>query len=613
MAAKSKNRLPKIENKLLKLDKLELKDVLCPICQSILIEPVTLPCFHDFCQHCFSGSVEYNALCCPLCRLRIGSWLRTATKHKNLVNVQLWNFIKSKFPAEVTKKTNGEDIDLPEETPLPRLSAQGEIRSEYEAEVKRLKIERLERERKQLLETELLINKIKQEEEEAEKKNLERLKQDEMLAQEIQNEQLQIPEPQPSTPRRSIRNTPRPRLKATKIDKYLKINTAKVKNSPFLPEDNTSSDSCMSKTTTVSTSTSTSSGSPEMVPRYGRKNVVDKKVKLGTNLWNKENGDSSKEKKDDTEAAAKEKEDKGKGKRKNAGPSLLVSLPLPCIPGIPQQKPQVPDRNVDSISVDSMEELCFFKPIKRTTVTKVSAGKGFPLRIPSVHADKKPSLSPEPPPTRDQYLEALCNLRSLSLSNNLPSAFVLTLDILKNETEDLDKYEANLKSKAKKESNKSKVTKQVDGITKLNNETNLRRTRSVSSITKDENETTPKKSKVKQRKVSSERKPRLKSNTKKVNPSNEHSSPLLMTESINNNRVNLAVKNLSSPLDNCDVKEILQEQIRVKNLLEQEKSDFELARKIEAEWNSRRLPRRAAIKRQVTVNYPLRPTKKLKV
>lgn len=113
MAAKLKKRLSKIENKLLTLEKLELKDIICSICQSVLIEPVTLPCYHDFCQRCFNGSIENNALCCPLCRLRIGSWLRTATKQKNLVNIQLWKFIKNRFPKEIDKKLKGEDVDIP--------------------------------------------------------------------------------------------------------------------------------------------------------------------------------------------------------------------------------------------------------------------------------------------------------------------------------------------------------------------------------------------------------------------------------------------------------------------------------------------------------------------
>lgn len=112
MAAKSKKRLSKIENKLLKLNKLQLNDVLCPICQSILIEPVTLPCYHDFCKTCFNGSVENNALCCPLCRLRIGSWLRIAAKQKTVVNLQLWEFIRNKFDKEVETKLRGEDLNL---------------------------------------------------------------------------------------------------------------------------------------------------------------------------------------------------------------------------------------------------------------------------------------------------------------------------------------------------------------------------------------------------------------------------------------------------------------------------------------------------------------------
>ncbi|KAL4719126.1 hypothetical protein ACJJTC_011675 [Scirpophaga incertulas] len=80
-----------------------------------------------------------------------------------------------------------------------------------------------------------------------------------------------------------------------------------------------------------------------------------------------------------------------------------------------------------------------------------------------------------------------------------------------------------------------------------------------------------------------------------------------------NNKVNLAVRNLSSPLKKCDVKKILQEQIQIEKIIEQEKSDYDLACKVQAEWNCRRQPRRETIKRQVTLNYALRPAKKLKV
>lgn len=164
----------------------------------------------------------------------------------------------------------------------------------------------------------------------------------------------------------------------------------------------------------------------------------------------------------------------------------------------------------------------------------------------------------------------------------------------------------------KRNANRNKQIVHIEGSSnKLNAKTNLRRTRSMGSISKDENETTPKKSMVKPRKVLSERKPYLRSDSKKSSTKKESNSPII-SESLNNN-VNLAVKNLSSPLKNCDVKKILQEQLRIEKLIEQEKNDFEFARKMEAEWNCRRHPRRATIKRQVTLNYALRPAKKLKV
>lgn len=164
----------------------------------------------------------------------------------------------------------------------------------------------------------------------------------------------------------------------------------------------------------------------------------------------------------------------------------------------------------------------------------------------------------------------------------------------------------------RKNANKNKQNHLVDGVTKLNTKTNLRRTRSMGSITKEENETTPKKAKLNERKVCSERKPYLRSDSKK-STKKEVISPPLIPEALNNNKVTLAVKNLSSPLKNCDVKKIVQEQLRIEKIIEQEKNDYELACKMEAEWNGRRQPRRAAIKRQVALGYALRPAKKLKV
>lgn len=629
MAAKSKKRLSKIENKLLKLDKLEVKDVLCSICQSILIEPVTLPCFHDFCLRCFNGSIENNALCCPLCRLRIGSWLRTTTKQKNLVNIKLWHFIQSKFSQEIDIKIKGGDISLPEERPTLRLSEPGEIRLEYEAELNRLRAERERLEQKHLAETELLIKKIQLEEEEAQKKYQQTLKQDEILAHQILQEHMEDAVITPNTSRKpnSKETVTKPKLKTTKINTYLsKLKAPITKDSPLLTDDNTSTDGSTPK---IQPSKIINGGSPEMVPSYGKliKSLIDKKVKNTSSLWNKENGDSVKEMKFDAPKPIEKQLSSTEEKVKAKGPipSLLVSLPLPYT-GLLQHKINATEsRNIETGSVDSMrQELCHFKPIESTSPTEFLT-KTLPIRVPGLRVEKDATVTAceAAQPTRSQYLEGLCRLRNISLAKNLPSAFVIAINVLKVGKETSIKCEMN-RSKVKKNTptspngrkrnvSRNKQASNSEGITKLNNRTNLRRTRSMGSISKDENETTPKKSKIKQRKVSSERKPYLRSDSKKSNTKNETSSPPLISETMNNNKINLAVKNLSSPLKNCDVTKILQEQLRIEKLIEQEKNDFELAQKMEAEWNGRRILRRSSVKRQVTINYALRPAKKLKV
>lgn len=49
-------------------------------------------------------------LVCPLCRKRIGSWLRTARKEKkSLVNTEFWKAIKESFPQQIKNKVDGID------------------------------------------------------------------------------------------------------------------------------------------------------------------------------------------------------------------------------------------------------------------------------------------------------------------------------------------------------------------------------------------------------------------------------------------------------------------------------------------------------------------------
>lgn len=146
---------------------------------------------------------------------------------------------------------------------------------------------------------------------------------------------------------------------------------------------------------------------------------------------------------------------------------------------------------------------------------------------------------------------------------------------------------------------------QVDPVTILENKTTLRRTRSMGWST---NQTTPKKGKSSPvKKFYSRSCPKKSKNERKV----LLTSPLTVPDVIIN-KTNAVVKNLTSPLKNNDVKILLEEQLRIEKLIEQEKNDLELARKMDAELNGRKL-RRSSVKRQVTLNYALRPAKKLKV
>lgn len=88
-------------------------DLMCPVCRGILIEPVTLPCDHNLCLRCLKGALKHNSLSCPMCRVRVGSWLRTATKSETLVNNNLWEFIRSNYPKEIQDKTNVIINDVP--------------------------------------------------------------------------------------------------------------------------------------------------------------------------------------------------------------------------------------------------------------------------------------------------------------------------------------------------------------------------------------------------------------------------------------------------------------------------------------------------------------------
>ncbi|XP_072764193.1 uncharacterized protein [Anoplolepis gracilipes] len=167
-----------------------LRDLMCPVCRGILIEPVTLPCTHNLCLRCLKGTFEHNSLSCPLCRVRVGSWLRNATKSETLVNHGLWELIRAKFPKEVENKHNGEEGDLSldaDYTTKRILSAAGEIHREYEAQLQMAEEEMRRQRQVEQIASEALIQKIQVQEQQL---LLAQLAQDQLLAKTLAKQQV---------------------------------------------------------------------------------------------------------------------------------------------------------------------------------------------------------------------------------------------------------------------------------------------------------------------------------------------------------------------------------------------------------------------------------------
>ncbi|XP_012535646.2 uncharacterized protein LOC105836266 [Monomorium pharaonis] len=166
-----------------------LRDLKCPICCGILIEPVTLPCTHNLCLRCLRGTFEHNSLSCPMCRVRVGSWLRTATKSETLVNHGLWELIRTRFPKEVENKHNGEEGDLDDDADYAAnriLSATGEIHREYKAQLQMAEEEMRRQRQAEEMASKALIQKIRAEEQQL---LLAQFAQDQLLAKTLAKQQ----------------------------------------------------------------------------------------------------------------------------------------------------------------------------------------------------------------------------------------------------------------------------------------------------------------------------------------------------------------------------------------------------------------------------------------
>uniref|UniRef100_A0A182QA13 RING-type E3 ubiquitin transferase n=1 Tax=Anopheles farauti TaxID=69004 RepID=A0A182QA13_9DIPT len=157
-------------------DNLRLDDILCAVCQSVLVEPVYLPCQHLFCRNCIRETIETNNLNCPCCRKRFGTWYRHASRSNELVHEQLWRAIQNQFREHLDEDTPGSGSSKSSSTQQVKplytapstsnihLADTGEIGKEFKEELKRYQKEIFVEKTKELTASEqYIINLYKQE------------------------------------------------------------------------------------------------------------------------------------------------------------------------------------------------------------------------------------------------------------------------------------------------------------------------------------------------------------------------------------------------------------------------------------------------------------------
>ncbi|XP_063863676.1 E3 ubiquitin-protein ligase RNF168-like isoform X2 [Scylla paramamosain] len=141
-----------------------LEDITCPICLSLLLEPVTLPCHHSLCLSCFQEHVSVTSLFCPLCRTRISVWVRKNTKTNTLVDAKLWTAIQKHFPAQLEARQAGKDISGATQEVQQKVCEPGEIRQEYESFLAQETQEAIQRKNKEEIASIKLIQQLQEEE-----------------------------------------------------------------------------------------------------------------------------------------------------------------------------------------------------------------------------------------------------------------------------------------------------------------------------------------------------------------------------------------------------------------------------------------------------------------
>jgi len=166
-------------------------EVMCLICLSLLLEPVSLPCRHVLCLACFQGNLEQASLACPVCRARLGSWARRHSRAGTLVDTALWSLIQTRFPARVAARLAGqeeEEEELQPCVPVHQFAEQGAIRAEWQQQVEREGLEQRLQAEAEERESAELVERLQQEERRAAEEASEQEQRDRELARHLWRE-----------------------------------------------------------------------------------------------------------------------------------------------------------------------------------------------------------------------------------------------------------------------------------------------------------------------------------------------------------------------------------------------------------------------------------------
>ncbi|XP_038050515.1 serine-rich adhesin for platelets-like [Patiria miniata] len=146
---------------------LRLSDCKCPICMSILIEPVRMPCNHELCMPCFRQNVQEANFTCPMCRLRISNWARRRARENKLMDERRWRQIQEAFPDQCRRRMEGEEEEaeeIPDFLPVKRICEPGAIKQEYQEAIEKLRSERQQMEELEIKKSEEYIAWLQREE-----------------------------------------------------------------------------------------------------------------------------------------------------------------------------------------------------------------------------------------------------------------------------------------------------------------------------------------------------------------------------------------------------------------------------------------------------------------